>query len=353
MDTRYRFVAMLDIMGASKLTKEEPDELGRILLESRDIIREHKYDDMLYFQAYSDSITIVTLNDEADSFEGIVRAAAVLERMFVRNGYAINGAISYGDITIDIENNIFFGNPVVVAHHIQENLFFYGIVLDKKASEKFNNDYPSVFCHGNGQMDSADMIINDIMIPYKKEGWQQTSLINWMDISVFNKGHLVTYEEQVPTMRQLMSQLYEKNVCFPNYGDRANFYILNTELVMKEWYDFSGRKCNRNGWGELIGGKYLFTMENIHNPIELTFDEYVAAMVTIQFKRLRRGFRLQQIQGCLEKEDGDIDMEKVCKWLDEKDYAHIDFSEEGGLYLFAEHDSCLGSNGKKIVNQIF
>lgn len=34
MDTRYRFVAMLDIMGASKLTKEEPDELGRILLES-------------------------------------------------------------------------------------------------------------------------------------------------------------------------------------------------------------------------------------------------------------------------------------------------------------------------------
>jgi hypothetical protein len=94
-------------------------------------------------------------------------------------------------------------------------------------------------------------------------------------------------------------------------------------------------------------------MENIHKPTELTFDEYVAAMVTIQFKRLRRGFHLQEIQGYLEKEDGDIDMEKVCKWLDEKDYAHIDFSEEGGLYMFTEHDDCLGTNGKKLVGQTF
>ena len=191
------------------------------------------------------------------------------------------------------------------------------------------------------------------MIPFKNEGWQQSSLINWMDISVFKDGHLVTYEEQVPTIRHLIARLYEKNIFSPNYGCRANFYILNTELVMKEWYDFAGRKCTRKGWGELIGNKYLFTMENIHKPTELTFDEYVAAMVTIQFKRLRRGFHLQEIQGYLEKEDGDIDMEKVCKWLDEKDDAHIDFSEKGGLYMFTEHDDCLGTNGKKLVGQTF
>ena len=261
MDTRRRFVAMLDIMGATHLTEKAPAALGEVLQSSRKLIQEYQFASNLVFQMYSDSITILTKNDDPESFEDIAMASAVIERMFVRKGYAINGAISYGDIFMDEGKDIiFYGNPVVSAHKIQENLFFYGIVLDKFAEEKYLA-YSSMFSHGNANVDSADMIILDMMIPCKDSGWQKYSIVNWMDICVFKNDGLVTYDEQVPEIRHLMTQLYKKNVLASDHGKRASFYILNTELVLREWYDYAGKKNERSGWGDLLADKYLIYTE--------------------------------------------------------------------------------------------
>ena len=71
------------------------------------------------------------------------------------------------------------------------------------------------------------------------------------------------------------------------------------------------------------------------NNIELTFDEFVAALVTIQLKRKMSNHTLQDIKDLLEIEYNDIDMGNVCSWLEENDLATINYSKFGEGFLFA------------------
>lgn len=251
---------MLDIMGSSKTVQKDPKALGMILCECKKLIQDYRSSSNLYISMFSDSIMVLTKDNKADSFEDLVYATAVLERMFIQNTFAINGAISYGNITVEEGNDfIFYGEPVINAHKIQEDLLFYGIVLDDKAIKRMNK-YKGVLFSVNlcGALSHPDMII-EMMCPSRSNGWQKYYAVNWMDFCVLDKekGGFVTYSEQIPQIRNYMTQLYNKYVCVDNYGERANFYILNTELVLRQWYDFAGKVNGTDKWGELLADSYM------------------------------------------------------------------------------------------------
>lgn len=260
METKKRFVAMLDIMGSSKIVEKDPDALGRIMCECKKLIQDYRSSSNVYISLFSDSIMVLTKDDEASSFEDLVYATAVLERMFIQNTFAINGAISYGDITVEEDTDfIFYGKPVIDAHKIQEELLFYGIVIDESAIEKMYSYNEALFCVSlSGEWSHPDMVI-EMMCPYKSKGWQMRFAVNWMDLCVLDKerGGFVTYSEQIPQMKEYMAKLYKKYVCNDEYGGRANFYVLNTELMLRQWYDFTGEKNGSNKWGTLIADLFL------------------------------------------------------------------------------------------------
>ena len=260
METKKRFVAMLDIMGSSQTVKEAPDTMGVMLWECRKLIRDYRSYGKLYITMYSDSISVLTKDNSLSSFEDIVYATAIIERLFIQHSFAINGAISYGDITVDEDGDfLFYGEPVINAHKIQEELFFYGIVLDDNAVKQMNSYKETLFCVNlSGAYSHPDMII-DMMCPLKTKGWQIQYIVNWMDFCVMNKdrGGFVTYSEQIPQLKEYMTLLYKKYVCNCTFGGRANFYILNTELVLRQWYDFAGEVNQTEKWGPILADTYL------------------------------------------------------------------------------------------------
>ncbi len=92
-----------------------------------------------------------------------------------------------------------------------------------------------------------------------------------------------------------------------------------------------------------------------NNTMEkLTFDEYVAAMVTIQFKRKNCDCSLGQLKKTLELNDGDIDMKKVCNWIESNDYAAINYSKHLEEFNFMiDGGTTLGTKGEELVKNLF
>ena len=260
-----RFVSMLDIMGFKKIVESEAtSEVAAIFRQIYDRIKERIYTDNLYITHFSDTILIVSKDDSVKSFEGVVNTAASFENMMIANGYAINGCISYGGVTTESGNS--FGEPIANAHIQQEDLFFYGITLEGKAEQKYEELAKQyvLFSNGYGPFSTPDMIIG-MKVPTKKYGWTYKYAVNWMDVFSMEVGASdkpLTYDEQIPIIRNYMAGLYEKYVSNTLEGCRANMYILNTELVLREWYDFTGDKNDWPKWGEPLFDKYLIRIDD-------------------------------------------------------------------------------------------
>jgi hypothetical protein len=91
----------------------------------------------------------------------------------------------------------------------------------------------------------------------------------------------------------------------------------------------------------------------MNSKTELTFDEYVAALVTIQLKRKMSNHSLQDIKELLEIENDDIDMGIVSRWLEENDIASINYSEFGDAFFFAMDGDSLEYAGNELVKRKF
>lgn len=262
---KNRFVAMLDIMGFKKIVENEAtSEVAAIFRQIYDRIKEKRYTDNLHITHFSDTILIVSNDDSAESFEGVVNTAASFENMMIANGYAINGCISHGGVTTESGNS--FGEPISNAHIQQEDLFFYGITLDEKAEQKYEElaSQEVLFSNGYGPFSTPDMIVC-MMVPTKGCGWTNRYVINWMDVfsmEINASDKLLTYDDQIPIIRKYIEKLYTKYVDNEIEACRANMYILNTELVLREWYDFTGEKTGRAKWGEPLFDNFLIKIDN-------------------------------------------------------------------------------------------
>lgn len=86
---------------------------------------------------------------------------------------------------------------------------------------------------------------------------------------------------------------------------------------------------------------------------ELTFDEYVAALVSISLKRKMSNHSLGDIKEFLEDTQDEIDMKKVSDWLEENNLALINYSEYGDNFFFAADGDSFEQTGRNLVSKIF
>lgn len=90
---------------------------------------------------FSDSIMIVTSGDTFYDAQKITIVSSHLIKECFANGIPIKGAISCGIMTADFEKSIYFGQPLIDAYLLQEELLLYGVILDNKTEavlEKHN-----------------------------------------------------------------------------------------------------------------------------------------------------------------------------------------------------------------------
>lgn len=147
-----RYVAMLDIMGFKHMVETMPSNDIYKLLCNADAIKQvlEQNTGPLWISVFSDTIIIVTkgVEERRDLFS-LILSSAMIQRKFFDNGYALNGGISRGKVTVDKTRNIIFGQPVIDAHLLQEKIFYYGIAFDKSINNildtlKFENIVPGV-----------------------------------------------------------------------------------------------------------------------------------------------------------------------------------------------------------------
>lgn len=146
--TADRYVAYFDIMGFKDMVlRTSHEEIYRMMLKIDQNIREmadiqwgDSTSKLIKTTNYSDSIIIYSKDDSDDSLYSFVCTVAAFTNDLLTEAIPYKGAVAFGKMTLDTKNSIFFGQPLIDAYLLQEELEFYGVIahatIEKEIEEK-------------------------------------------------------------------------------------------------------------------------------------------------------------------------------------------------------------------------
>lgn len=148
--TQKRFVAFFDIMGFKSIVERNSHshvlqkltslkETTKWLTEAHttkafESIKE-KFSESKAI-TFSDSIIIFSKSDTLEDACKILMDSFYIIDVAIKNKIGIKGAISYGNITVDFDNSLFFGQPIIDAYLLHDQLNLYTAVLDNSFESK-------------------------------------------------------------------------------------------------------------------------------------------------------------------------------------------------------------------------
>jgi len=172
--TANRFVAFFDIMGFKDLVQRNShDNILKRLETLKNVLKKlensHSENNKTLkklmtekFQTrsitFSDSIIIFSKSDTIKDFDKLVLDSYSIIHKALENGIGIKGALSYGEITVDFENYLFFGQPIIDAYLLHDELLLYTAVLDNNIEAKQKT---------LGKHHLPESIIIDYKLPFK------------------------------------------------------------------------------------------------------------------------------------------------------------------------------------------
>jgi len=165
--TANRFVGFIDIMGFKDWVARSPhdeiyDKMRSIVASLKEYEANVATKARQFFKStiYSDSIIFYSDSDDLLATGLICSLMNVFSDTLFQLGIPHKGALAYGKMTLDYENSIFFGQPLIDAYLLQEELALYGIVVHSSAEvalqrvSSFHSlvfDYPCPFKAGNAR----------------------------------------------------------------------------------------------------------------------------------------------------------------------------------------------------------
>lgn len=135
-----RFVVFLDIMGFKDYISRNShkDVYNRMLkfinrknlIERRvnSFLKEMIEDDFIYSTTFSDSIILFSKDNSSSSLATILFAASDIMYSAFKDSIPMKGAISYGLMSVNIDKQIYLGQPLIDAYLLQDQLFYYGVI---------------------------------------------------------------------------------------------------------------------------------------------------------------------------------------------------------------------------------
>lgn len=143
--TTKRFIAFFDIMGFKDIVernshKNVVDKLEKLkhalkVLESdatHRLINDNFKSQLTKSITFSDSIIFFSKNNTLEDITKIIVDAAYFQHIALKNDIAIKGVLSYGEITVDFENSLFFGRPIIDAYLLHDQLNIYTALIDNR-----------------------------------------------------------------------------------------------------------------------------------------------------------------------------------------------------------------------------
>lgn len=217
-NTAHRFVAFLDIMGfKERVARTNHNKLLTQLTKfNRDIagyIAKYKNTEIQLAQ-FSDSIVLFSNNTTQSSLKTLADVTRSIMQTAIKQQIPIKGAIAQGQITCDIPKQLFFGQALIDAYLLEENIHYYGILVHHTAENsvtKLNNE-------------NNNNIFKDIKAPLK------SGKISHYELSWYINDDPQTIEEKVSEMNDALKAIRQ------TVSDAPRKYIDNTLDVINEYY---------------------------------------------------------------------------------------------------------------------
>jgi hypothetical protein len=141
--TTKRYVGYIDILGFKEMLARKSNktiyEMMKKVNYARTWVKRIAWEEapsQISTMTYSDSILIYSKNDSELSLEIFLCSIAAIYNELLLESIPHKGACAYGLMTLDPENSIFFGQPLIDAYLLQNELYFYGIVLHANIEER-------------------------------------------------------------------------------------------------------------------------------------------------------------------------------------------------------------------------
>jgi len=147
-----RFVAYLDILGFKDMVMRNPhsviyDLLSKISkqresldnVQSKDFFSEKFQDAGIYSVSFSDSIMLFSKKDTPEDLKFFIFSVLWIFTKALESSVPIKGAIAHGQISINKSQQIYFGQPIIDAYLLEEELKYMGIVAHNTI-DKYIND---------------------------------------------------------------------------------------------------------------------------------------------------------------------------------------------------------------------
>ena len=148
--TTTRFVAFLDILGFKELVLKNShkfihDKLHTLVFNMNHFDLLSKMKPIKDLKIQNDQTRSVTFSDsfmffsESNTLED---AAKIIMDTYVMMMFAhdqlipIKGSISYGEITVDFKNSLFFGQPIIDSYLLHDDLHMLTSILDHHAENR-------------------------------------------------------------------------------------------------------------------------------------------------------------------------------------------------------------------------
>ena len=208
LTTTNRFVVFLDIMGFKNMVarQEHQEVLEKLQLLQKEIsfyVGLHKHINIQLAQ-FSDSIVLFSQDASSESFVALSDIAAAIMMTAIQQGIPLKGAIAKGKVTCDIPKQLFFGQALIDAYLLEENIKYYGVVVHHTAELDAKNDIQH---------------FRDIKT-YLKSGQISHYELNWYNKKLSGQEEQLSVEQCLAKIRQTVS-------------DEPRKYIDNTLQIIK------------------------------------------------------------------------------------------------------------------------
>jgi hypothetical protein len=230
--TDKRFVAFFDILGFKDLVmrsshEEIYDKLNNLSatkkwlenLTKESGIIDKIGDGEIYTVSFSDSIVLFSKNDNPENFKFFLVAVRWFFAKAIQSGTPLKGGIAYGEISLNKSEQIYFGQPIIDAYLMEEDVNYFGVVAHNSI-EKYISENESIL-----ELDYINNIIIEFNTPLK------CGKINHKNINYFTK--IVLNDEIEKEQEREIIENIIKDFRLTSSGSPRR-YIDNTLEVFKQ-----------------------------------------------------------------------------------------------------------------------
>jgi len=233
--TAKRYVGFIDIMGfkdmVSRSTHDEIYEMMKNIEAAKNQNEKIEWgnskEQLVRSTFYSDSIMLYSKDDSYGSVDAMLYTLSAFTNDLLVLGIPHKGALAFGNMTLDTERSIFFGQPLIDAYLLQEELSLYCIVIHSSAEGEIERQsfkhllFHDYICPFKGGA-SKHLIIPPIFAGASPNGtlhkWEQELKNGIKALRHKTSGHLRKYIDNTEAFLKSYEEKQAKQIQIKNAG---------------------------------------------------------------------------------------------------------------------------------------